>query len=170
VGFDVRNDLYLNGSGFGSASAALRNSAKTRIAASLIGLKTGNSNAAYNTLMRDGQIFAAGDGPSRTPAEYRLMSDGAIRALVSRQDYDVDHTAPLAQHWVTTGYNATDADRHRVAGSAGNLKVMLAFYNRQAGAGGYHYAQRFFVGPAFTSVYNMSLLGATRIKGQDFAP
>ncbi|OYU96678.1 MAG: hypothetical protein CFE45_19115, partial [Burkholderiales bacterium PBB5] len=113
AGFDVRSDLYINGSGFGSAATALRNSAKARISAS---------------------------------------------------------PAPLAQHWVNTGYNATDADRHRLAGGAGNLKAMLAFYNRQAGAGGYHYAQQFFVGPNFTSVYNMSLRGAKKIKGQDFPP
>ena len=43
-------------------------------------------------------------------------------------------------------------------------------YNRQAGAGGYHYAQQFIVGPNFTSVYNMSLRGAKKIKGQDFPP
>jgi hypothetical protein len=170
-GFDVRNDLYINGSGYGSASAALRERAKATISATLIALKaTPNSNAAYNALVRDGQIFAAGDGPSRTAAEYRLMSDAAIRALVGRQSYDVDHTQPLAQHWVATGYNSADGARQGHAGGAGNLKIMLSFYNRQAGADGNHYASKFWVGPAFTSNYNMSLRGAKKIKGQDFPP
>jgi hypothetical protein len=47
---------------------------------------------------------------------------------------------------------------------------MLSFYNRQAGADGNHYASKFWVGPAFTSNYNMSLRGAKKIKGQDFPP
>jgi len=169
--FDVRSDLYINGSGFGSTAAALRNNAKSSIAAQLIGLKGSTSNAVWNRLAADGQIYSSpGDGPSRTPAQYRAMSDGAVRALVARQDYDVDHTAPLARHWVNTGYNADDAARHREAGGTTNLKVMLAFYNRQAGAGGYQYGQKFFVGPNFTSVYNMSLRGAKKIKNQDFPP
>ena len=171
AGFDVRSDLYINGSGFGSAATALRNSAKSNITAQLVGLKTTTSNAVWNRLAADGQIFSSpGDGPSRTPAEYRTMSDAAIRALVNRQDYDVDHTAPLARHWVNTGHNTDDAARHREAGGATNLKVMLAFYNRQAGAGGYHYAQLFSVGSNFSSVYNMSLRGAKKIKGQGFPP
>ncbi|WP_310461396.1 DUF4157 domain-containing protein [Sphaerotilus sp.] len=169
-GFDVRNDLYINGSGYGSASAALRASATANISAALISLKSTTSNAAYTRLVRDGQIFVGGDGPSRTAAEYRLMTDAAIRALVGRQSYDVDHTQPLAQHWVATGYNSADGARHSHAGGAGNLKIMLSFYNRQAGADGSHYADKFWVGPAFTSNYNMSLRAAKKIKGQDFPP
>lgn len=45
---------------------------------------------------------------------------------------------------------------------------MLSFYNRQAGADGHHYADKFWVGPNFTSVYNVSLRGAKKIKGQNF--
>jgi predicted RNA-binding Zn ribbon-like protein len=135
AGFDVRTDLYINGSGFGSAAANLRSGGKARISAALIGLKTTTSNAAWQQLARDGQIFESpSEGSYRSPAQIRAMSDSAIRSLVNRQDYDVDHTQPLARHWVNTGYNSADAVRHRVAGSPSNLKLMLAFYNRQAGA------------------------------------
>ena len=171
AGFDVRNDLYINGSGYGSASAALRERAKASISSTLIGLKSTTSNAAYRRLVDDGQIFSSpADGPSRTAAEYRLMSDSAIRSLVGRQSYDVDHTAPLAEHWKTTGYNSGDGARHSHAGGAGNLKIMLRFYNRQAGADGHLYAQKFWVGLDFTSTYNMSLRDAKKIKGRPFTP
>ncbi|MBP6250332.1 MAG: DUF4157 domain-containing protein [Leptothrix sp. (in: Bacteria)] len=169
AGFDVRTDLYINGSGFGSAAANLRSGGKARISAALIGLKTTTSNAAWQQLARDGQIFESpSEGSYRSPAQIRAMSDSAIRSLVNRQDYDVDHTQPLARHWVNTGYNSADAVRHRVAGSPSNLKLMLAFYNRQAGAGGNYYADKFWVGPDFSSTYNASLPRARKIKGLDF--
>ena len=164
-GFDVRNDLYINGSGFGSARTSVSSQGKVAIINDLRTVRTNGSEAIWQRLVRDGQVMEV----LGEKARYRAMTDSQIATDINGRAYDVDHTEPLAKHWKDTGFNADDGARQRTAGSTPNLKLMLAFYNRQAGADGHHYADRFYVGPNFTSQYNNSGVGAKKIKGQLFA-
>lgn len=177
-GFDVRNDLYINGSGFNSARRAVQSSGIRHIVAQLKLFKQTGDDSIWGQLEADGQIFAAGDPGYVSKSRFRAMSDAAIEANVRSRQYDVDHTEPLAAHWNTgvggskPGYQADDGERHQVSGGSSNLKIMLAYYNRQAGAsvGGtrFTYAQKFEVSPTFSSTYNNSPIGAKKIKGQLF--
>ncbi|KAA9347819.1 eCIS core domain-containing protein [Larkinella humicola] len=164
-GFDVRNDLYINGSGFGSARTTVSSQGKTAIINDLKIMRTNGSQAIWQRLVRDGQVMEVDDEKAR----YRAMTDAQITSDINGRAYDVDHTEPLAKHWKDTGFNSDDGARQRTAGNPSNLKLMLASYNRQAGADGHHYADKFYVGPNFTSVYNNSIAGAKKIKGQAFA-
>ncbi len=164
-GFDVRNDLYINGSGFGSRAASLRTSGKNTVANQIIEFKNTGNLAIWNRLAADGQVIETNAEKMR----YLNMPDASIRQDVSNQNFDVDHTTALARHWVNmNGNDASDSERHEKAGSPSNLKLMLAYYNRQAGADGFQYRQKFFVGPNFTSTYNNSIRGSKKIKGQLF--
>ena len=68
---------------------------------------------------------------------------------LARNEYDVDHTLPLAKHWADGGFNTTQPTRHRIAGGAGNLALMHMSLNRSKGAEGATYNPK-HVGPAFT--------------------
>ncbi|QDK82125.1 DUF4157 domain-containing protein [Spirosoma sp. KCTC 42546] len=163
--FDVRNDLYINGSGFGSARTSVATQGKAAIINSIKVVRDNGSEAIWQRLVRDGQVMEV----SGEKARYRAMTDAQIATDINGRAYDVDHTEPLAKHWKDTGFNTDDGARQRTAGNSSNLKLMLAFYNRQAGADGHHYADKFYVGPNFTSQYNNSGVGAKKLKGQLFA-
>jgi hypothetical protein len=177
-GFDVRNDLYINGSGFNSARRTVQANGIRHIITQLKNYKLTGDDSIWDTLEADGQIFAPGDPGYISKSRFRGMSDAEIETNVRSRQYDVDHTKPLAAHWNTgvggskAGYQSDDGERHRVAGGSSNLKIMLAYYNRQAGAlvegARFTYAKKFEVSPTFSSIYNNSPVGAKKIKGQVF--
>lgn len=161
-GFDVRNALYTNGSGYNSIKGSVKEKGIAQIKSDIDRMKdktTGEHTARviWAGLVNKGQVFENDDRKTIN------ISD------IKKENYDVDHTIPLARHWIEKGHNTDDGERFKMAGGIGNLQVMLSHYNRQAQADGFHYNQDDFkVGKDFVSVYNNSVRGSKKIKGQNF--
>jgi hypothetical protein len=139
-GTNVRERYYIVGSGFGSAANQVWQRGRTRIERAIDAAQSGNLGR-WNALVRD-EIRPASDRNN-----FR-SSSAQITRYLTRSEYDVDHTLPLARHWTQGGYNATQATRHRIAGGSGNLALMHSSLNRSKQAEGARY-QPFSVGPNF---------------------
>jgi hypothetical protein len=159
-GIDVRQDLYENGSGFGSMKKKIKEDDLKKITSDLREIHRSNTSAArkrqlWNNLKRKGQV------PDVDPETYTVADAEAA-------EYDVDHITPLAQHWNQTGYNCADQSRQEIAGGEDNLRLMLSSENRSKGGEGYHYSDKPFVGKSFSSIYNDCPPDSLRIKGMWF--
>ncbi|MFL4470113.1 hypothetical protein ACERZ8_09620 [Tateyamaria armeniaca] len=62
--------------------------------------------------------------------------------------FDVDHKAPLVQHWNRTGFNSGQGSRNSATTRTSNLQVVSSSLNRSKGGLGGNY--KLFVGPNFT--------------------
>jgi hypothetical protein len=167
----VRQHLYENGSGFGSAKGRVRAIALENLQQKIRQIQAPDTSEAIKSqiwigLVRDG-----------------LVPEGAERDTYTVQKadaaaYDVDHIVPLAQHWHESGWNSGDAKRHAIAGSASNLQLLLMSVNRGSGSEGtnartgasqrYYYVDKFYVGLNFSSDDNNCPPGSLTIKGQPF--
>jgi hypothetical protein len=158
AGYDVREKLYLRGSGWsGNRSAAIRNGkAEVRAEVSTVinNRKTNPSlaDAAWNRLVKG----------LRVP-------DNATKETLSLQhldntQYDVDHIDTLSTHWQSGGNNKPDADRWALSGSD-KIRYITQRDNlaRQKG----RYIE--WVGKKFLSTYAQGGQdNAKKIDGQSF--
>jgi len=161
-GFDVRNDLYINGSQYNRVRVGIRQQGVAHIRQQLQLFQATKNINTYLKLQADEQVVK--------PAQYYLgLTNQQLLAEVKESDYDVDHLVPLAQDWVIGGgNNVNDNARQGLAGDVSKLRVILKSINRSKQANGYQYAHAFFVQPNFSSLYNNSLLGSRKIKNQSF--
>src|SRR5690606_3663582 len=156
--FKVRNWLFINGSGYGSKRKHIKADTMVQLKADYKRMKDPSTPVAQKDSLWTKIKSEKLDRPGTTRTTFTLI-DG---------DYDVDHTMPLATHWVNAGTNVADAVRHDTAGGASNLKLMHASHNRSKGAGGDYYVHKPWVGPAFSSDYNASPANSLKIKGMKF--
>ena len=159
--FDVRRHLYLNGSGFGTRKAVVREDTLEKIREAVRRIRSADTTEAekarlWSTLVKNRQVDEEADRDTYSVAK------------VNAQSYDVDHRDPLAKHWNETGFRSSDAPRHEIAGNRDNLQLILEKYNLEKGGEGYHYTDKPYVGLVFSSEYNNCPPKSLKIMGFSF--
>jgi hypothetical protein len=143
-GEDVRNKLYINGSGFSTARDTVRNEGIARIKA-VIDLyaagKTKFADAGWAALLRDGLVI--------DKRFVKSKANAGPNGYLNLKNMDADHQLPLAKHWVRTGWDSAWGARQTEAGH-GNLQPLHFKNNRSKGAEGAGYMQKPYVGPGFS--------------------
>jgi hypothetical protein len=158
--YDVRDQLYERGSGWGSTRTTVttqgKRDIKSRVAQAQQALTTNSATAAqlWNDLKREDKIPSSASINSFTPAE------------VDNVSYHVDHVRPLSFHWqVDGGNNIDDNDRWNATTQTANLSLITEEANLRKPRGRYVN----WVGPAFTSHQAQGgLVGARQIDGRRF--
>ena len=157
-GYDVRDRLYITGSGYGSSQKSV---AKTGRSATETDVKLVVTNRTTNPAVADAAWNRLVKG-LRAPKGSTKAT--ITLALVAGTQYDVDHISDLARHWQSGGgNNGGDADRWALSQS-GNLRYITQADNLARPKGKYLP----YVGKGFTSVRAQG--GATNAKTIDGQP
>ncbi|XHX78803.1 MAG: DUF4157 domain-containing protein [Stenomitos frigidus ULC029] len=158
---DVRQNLYINGSGFGSAAKEVKDQALEKLREDIRKMRALPPNSPQRDTIWNKWL-------RRELVPNNADRDKYTVAKVNAERYDVDHIKPLARHWKESGFNTTDQARQRIAGSQDNLRLVLMTINRSKGGEGHHYTDKPYVGSNFSSDYNNCSTGAKRLLGQYF--
>ena len=158
-GYDVRNNLYLTGSGWSGNRSKVISKGQTEVLNEVDTIVNNRANnpavaeAAWNRLVKG---LRAPRGSTKATIS---------KALVQGTQYDVDHIDSLATHWQTGGGNDTgDAARWALSNSS-NLRYITQVDNLGLPKGKY----KPFVGKGFTSARAQAgLTNAKTIDGQPF--
>jgi hypothetical protein len=158
-GYDVRNKLYLNSSGWSANRASVISSGGAAVALSINKVITfrltdpAQASDAWNTLVKGLQVP---DGANQA---------NLSTAQLAATQYDVDHIQPLSIHWQSGGgNNADDASRWAMSADS-NLRYITHRDNIARDKGSYVG----WVGPAFISANAQGgLANAKAIDGQPF--
>lgn len=167
---DVREQLYIVGSGFGSARTQAINRDWPRFQSAWTALTTAGGNAADAAFVAayaalNGLVPSNFASCSATTKASLQLAPGAAGTDPTRH-YDVDHRLTLAQHWQAggegsgPGNGADERARQNTAGNLTNLRLMWYEQNRSDGGRGGSYVR--FVTPSFTSQF-------TRARGPQWA-
>ena len=149
-GEDVRNQYYINGSGFGSANTTVRDNEFGSFEDAVNDLLSGDDPTRTRGLQRWGRLAGQDLLPSSPPSSATQLNTYLVVG-----NYDVDHKTPLAQHWERENGNNTNKEiRRDKAGNLTNLRLMWGPLNRSRGAEGSRYIR--WVGPQFTSQFTES--------------
>ena len=158
TGYDVREKLYLRGSGWSGNQSSV--SAKGRAEAIADVMTVINNRAADPTT-------AAAAWKRLEVAQ--IVPDGSSITTLSLQHFnntkfDVDHSAVLSIHWQSGGNNNGDADRWNLS-DVSKLRYITKRDNLARAKGSY----LIWVGKAFVSVYAQGgQINAKQIDGQPF--
>jgi hypothetical protein len=164
-GYDVRQQLYIRGSSWGSVRAEIIQNQRPPLVRAVIRAKQEN----------DQQMFDALIELKRIPVGMRLQTFQPQWILDGTLQYDVDHTFSLAEHWQREGgNNSEDGPRWGETTRRTNLRMILARPNRSKGSSvgddpddRAKYTR--WVGPDFFSKYaNNNQAKAKKIDGQPF--
>ncbi len=158
---DVRRNLYINGSGFGSEAKNVKNETLEKLREDIRRIRELPLGSPQRQSIWEKWVV-------RELVPERADPDKYTVAKVNAERYDVDHIKPLARHWKESGFNSTDRARQTIAGSRENLRLVLMTINRSKGGEGHHYSDKPYVGSNFSSDYNDCPTGAKKILGQYF--
>jgi len=168
--FDVRQKLYIKGSDYESRREIVIQKGKDKIFAELKKMRSKDTPEEQKVkifvkLLRDGKLP---DGSA-----FETYIDPSSDVLVEGAEYEVDHIYPLAKHWNLSGFYSTDRARKAISESWDNLQLLLKAENRRKGSADedgkrWYYADKFYVGPNFSSDVNESPVGHHEIDRQPF--
>jgi hypothetical protein len=157
-GYDVREKLYLRGSGWSGNRATVASAGRSMVLADVKAIITHRTTApavaqaAWSRLVREEQ---APDGATL---------QNVTLAHVTATQYDVDHIDTLSLHWQNGGNNGGDADRWALS-RPGRLRYITQKANLARGKGKYVG----WVGKGFVSSYAQGgAANARKIDGQPF--
>lgn len=167
-GYDVREKLYIRGSGWKRVRKEVFDDGieniKRRLESVLEDKQGGNEDRARNRL----KILIHEEKIPRN-TDLNHLSKKYIDNIEDRAKYHVDHITPLAEHWITTGFKSGDNSRWNTAKNKNNIRLITEEANLEKGGGGYQYSQKPYVGPNFKSEYaENNKPGAKKIDGEPF--
>jgi hypothetical protein len=158
-GYDVRQNLYLTGSGWSGNRTAVINAGRTQVlndVDTIVNNRTTNpavATAAWNRLKNG----------LRAPKGSTMAT--ISKAWVQSIQYDVDHIDSLASHWESGGGNNTGDGARWALSNTGNLRYITQADNLALPKGKY----KPWVGKAFVSARAQGgLANAKTIDGQPF--
>lgn len=103
----------------------------------------------------------AGSPGQLNPAAVQAWKAGKLQDHYLATEYQVDHIGSLAEHWVSSGYNTSEAARKNKASKWANLRLITRAWNASKGSASqdgdegedarYHYNDKPHIGEKFGS-------------------
>ena len=175
--FDVRERLYLTGSGYKTNRIAVLNRDLPRITTWAALAIEANNRADFDNLVDDGLLPEGSDIDTFdvNTIPYNADENPKPDETSTFIHYNVDHVVALASHWKETGFNTTDQIRWQAAANVSGLQAMTGSGNSSKGAlnpatgARDEFQDKFYVGDEFRSAIadNNNPLALT-IRGQPF--
>lgn len=166
--YDVRNRLYIRGTSWKSDSTPWRESKKSKIIESVREvLDRTRQDPSYKPTGRS--VLEDLEDLDQLPAESlpRFDAGDLTVDMIEKEKYEVDHSEPLAEHWVAAGHDQGDSGRRNLCMDESKWRLITKAKNASLQANGSHYADKPELGSSFTHEFaDGGIRNAKRIDGR----